>query len=69
MNETYPLWIRAETVEDAATQGQAWADAEPALDFVRVVSVEPHPDFWRVWTVTVETAAGEALQMTLESLG
>lgn len=65
VTETWPLWIRAETVEDAKAQGQAWADAEPRLDFVRVVSVEPHPTFWRVWTVTVETTSREPMTLGL----
>ena len=68
MSETFPLWIRAETPEAAAVQGRAWADAEPRLTYLRVVSVEPHPTFWRVWTVTVEAVVGEA-PMTLGLVG
>ena len=56
MVESFPLWIRAADEADAAAQGRAWADLEPAWDFLRVVSVVPHPEFWRVWTVTVECA-------------
>jgi len=51
---TFPLWIRAQTPEDAARQGQAWADAEPAWSFLRVVSVVPHATFYLVFIVTVE---------------
>lgn len=68
MTETYPLWIRAESSDDAAAEGRAWADAEPSLTYLRVVSVEPHPTFWRVWTVTVEAVAGER-PMTLGLVG
>lgn len=52
--ERWPLWIRAESQDAAAAQGEAWANAEKALRFVRIVSVEPHPEFSEVWTVTVE---------------
>ena len=55
VSDLWPLWIRAADEADAAAQGRAWADAEPRLEFLRVVSVEPHPQHWRVWTVTVET--------------
>lgn len=54
MTEVFALRLHAPDEADAAAQGRAWADAEPAWDFVRVVSVVPHPEHWRVWTVTVE---------------
>jgi hypothetical protein len=65
VTESFPLWIRAETEADAAAQGQAWADAEPRWTFVRVVSVTPHPTFWRVWTVVVEAAPIDVAPLTL----
>lgn len=64
MSDLWPLWIRAETPEDAAAQGRAWADAEPRHDFVRVVSVEPR-EHWHVWTVTVETEPRDDGPLTL----
>lgn len=65
MTDSWPLWIRATDETDAAAQGRAWADAEPNHTFVRVVSVTPHPSFWRVWTVEVETTPVLTEPMTL----
>lgn len=65
MTDTWPLRIEAETPEDAEAQGRAWAEAEPRLVFVRVVSVVPHQVAWHVWTVTVETTDRESETMSL----
>ena len=67
---TWALWIRAETEDEAARLGREWAEAEPNLDFVGVVSVEPRIHPWEgtplhgVWTVTV-AAPERATDLTL----
>jgi hypothetical protein len=60
MTERFALRIHAPSEVEAAEQGKAWADAEPAWSYLRVVSVDPHPEHWQVWTVTVECAPVEA---------